>query len=486
MTDAGVAATNESSKLKRNALGLVGATILGVVIMSPSLVIFANWGPIIPQISGTATALVFVIALIIVLPTAYSFAYLSHRMPTAGSAYKWASRLIEPRVGIAVGMCQAFYYTLIFAFIPALIGQAVTDLFSTTSGVVFSIALFGAIALVAPLILRGIVISLEAAVVLVAIEVAILSVIGIVALVTSPEGSLTLEPLNPSGIGGISILASALILAVLSFTGFDAVSTVAEETKTPRSIIPKATILSAIVVGLFWVTMAFIFSNAFSKETYIGVLDSGGVPLSFAADEAFGAAGKTLIDIMAIEAAFGVLIGSAIGATRLLYAMGRDGIIPRRFGTLNEQYQVPWFSTGVVFAFAVVVNIVLSIWLGPNLDIYLWLANLVVFFCLLTFIATNFSNLSFGLRRNGHDFHWFKNGVTPIAGILVSSYFLYRAFFDSLWDAGFKMGRSAVIVGLLGLALALLYGFTSSRSRREAAQSRVGDLTDPAEVYEVA
>src|SRR5690606_27222551 len=156
---------------------------------------------------------------------------------------------------------------------PALIGQAVTDLFSTTSGVVFSIALFGAIALVAPLILRGIVISLEAAVVLVAIEVAILSVIGIVALVTSPEGSLTLEPLNPSGIGGISILASALILAVLSFTGFDAVSTVAEETKTPRSIIPKATILSAIVVGLFWVTMAFIFSNAFSKETYIGVLD---------------------------------------------------------------------------------------------------------------------------------------------------------------------------------------------------------------------
>lgn len=472
--------------LKKNALGLVGATIIGVVIMSPSMAIIANVGPIAAQLTGGATSLVFLVALLIILPTAYSYAHLSNRIPTAGSAYKWASQLISPKIGIAIGFCCALYYALIFATLPPLIGQVGLDLFSTTSPLVFALVLFGSIVVVAPLIFRGVSVSLEAAVVLVVIEVTIMMVASVAGLISSPEGHLSLAPLDPSGIGSLSIMASVLILAVLAFTGFDAVSTVAEETRMPKSVVPKGTLFSALAVGLLWVLTSFLISNSFSPDTLGRVVENGGVPLSHSAQTAFGSAGRIVIDLMALEAGLGVLIGSAIGASRLLYSMSRDGILPQRLGWLHPRFEVPWVSLATVLGLAVFLNVAVALYVGLSLNIFIWLANVTVLFLLITFISVNASNIAIGIRENEHGFHWLRNGVVPVFGIIVLGYFLYRAFFKSLWGLGFEMGRSCVIVGLLAFAVALIAGYVLARTRGDLAGDNAVGVTEVDSREEVA
>lgn len=120
------------SSLRRNALGLFGAMILGVVIMAPSLAIYTNWGFMIPHV-GRATSIVFVISLVMAIPTAYSYAVLSGRMPSSGSAYKWTAHLISPRLGIFIGLCASLYYASIIPYDMPAIALLGSDLVRSTS-----------------------------------------------------------------------------------------------------------------------------------------------------------------------------------------------------------------------------------------------------------------------------------------------------------------------------------------------------------------
>src|SRR5215213_9721524 len=106
---------NAEQKLKQGAIGLLGATMLGVIIMGPALAVLFAWGFTVPSV-GTATAILFIIALALTLPTAYSYALINRRMPSAGATYKWASRLISPTAGIATGLCTTLFYAFIVAF----------------------------------------------------------------------------------------------------------------------------------------------------------------------------------------------------------------------------------------------------------------------------------------------------------------------------------------------------------------------------------
>jgi putrescine importer len=271
------AETESGTELKRNALGLTGAMMLGVVIMAPALAIYTNWGFMIPYV-GRATSAVFVISLVMSVPTAYSYAVLSGRMPNSGSAYKWAGHLIGPRFGIAAGFCAVLYYAFMMPYnLPAL-ALLFNDLARSTSSLLFGIVMFGAFALAVPIMLRGVAVSIRATVILCSIEATILSVIAVAAWVASSHHVVSLAPLNPGGIPSLSALSPALVLGVLSFTGFDAVSTVAEETRTPKKLIPRATIFALIFTAIFWVVASGILSDALPPSAYDHAVSAGGFP----------------------------------------------------------------------------------------------------------------------------------------------------------------------------------------------------------------
>jgi putrescine importer len=478
-TESSVAQSAEQG-LRRNALGLFGAMIFGVVIMAPSLAIFTNWGFMVPHV-GRATGIVFLIGLVMSLPTAYSYAVLSGRMPSSGSAYKWTAHLINPRLGIFIGLCASLYYAVVIPYTLPALGLLGTDLTRSSSRLLFGIILFGSLLLAIPIIYRGIAVSVETSYLLVGLEVAILAVIAVVAWISSGHHA-SLAPIDPGGIPSTSALVPALVLGVLSFTGYDAISTVAEETRTPRKLIPRATILAVVLVAVFWALMSLLLSNTLSPAEYNKVADGGGFPLAAAAEEAFGSAGRTIIDIMGLEASFALLVAATVGSTRVLFAMGRDGVLDRRLGRTHPRYRVPWTAITVVVVFAVLTDTLVSMYQGLNYGSALWLSNLIVFFALITYVAINICNPVYFLKHARDEFSWFKNAVVPVCGIGVTLYFLYKGFFQVLWNADFKTGRSVVLTAVVLTALAAVAAFAIARRRgvSEAAAAYTEERDDPA------
>lgn len=472
---------DEAQGLRKNSVGLITAMMLGVVILSPSLAIFFNWGFMVPSV-GISTAIIFAIALAMSLPTAYSYALINTRMPAAGATYKWASRLISPHVGIAAGLCTTLFYACFLPTELPFIGLVASDLARTTSSTVMGLVMAGTLAISIPFIYRGVAFNLDAAAVIVVIEVTIITTIAVVALASSGHGHLSLAPLDPSRLPSTSLMIPALVLAVLSFTGYDAISTLADEAKMARKLIPRATILAVVLVGVFWLVISTVLSDALPPSAYLKVIKEGGFPLAAAAATAFGSVGRDVIDLMGIEAGFGLLIAASIGSTRIIYAMGRDKVLSPRFGTVHRRFQVPWFALTSVVIWTVLVDVLLSLYLGVSFNITLWLANLIVFFALITYLVINVCNPLLFLRHFRSEFHWFSNGVIPIVGVAVTGYFLYKGFFEVLLNSSeFKMGGSVVVAALGLTAAAIVVALVVARraSVREAARRHsVGDPFD--------
>jgi putrescine importer len=468
-----VSETSAASRgLRSNSLGLVGAMMLGVVLLSPAISIYFSWGFMIPSV-GVATAAVFAIALVISLPTAYSYALINRRVPSAGASYKWASQLISPHLGIAVGLILTLFYACIIPAEVAILATVGADLVRSSSTTVVALIMAGAVLMSAPFVFRGVTFNIETAAILVTIEVAIITVVAIGAFIASDHSHASLAPLDPGKLPSFAALIPALVLGVNAFVGYDAVSTVAEETKTPRRLIPKATILAVVVVGLIWIILSTILSDAIPPAEYIKTITAGGLPLNLAADTAFGSAGRDIVNIMGIEATFSIMIAATIGSTRVLYAMGRDGVVSRRFGELHPRFQVPWVSIAAALVFTAVVLIALSIYLGIGINIAVWLANLITFLALVTYIVINVCNPLLFWRHLRAEASWFANGVVPAVGVAVSGYFLYRGFFKVLWETDdFKLGGSIIVVAVVSVVLAALAAIVIGRRPEARAAAR--------------
>ena len=93
---------------------------------------------------------------------------------------------------------------------------------------------------------------------------------------------------------------------------------------------------------------------------------------------------------------------------------------------------------------------------GPS-SAYAYLGEVFVFFVLILYIFVNLANLLYHVRYHRDRFNWFLNGLVPVIGIGIDAYLIYKSFFVSLWDAGFKTGRSVVLFSLALVAVSILY-----------------------------
>ena len=247
-TDPVASGPTPTTTLRRGAVGLVGAATLGAIMMSPALGLYGNWGPLAQDI-GVIGPLIFLLGLLIALPTAISYASIARVMPSSGSAYTWLWRSLTPSAGIFIGWILIGYYIVAVILQPYLFGLYFNELLaflgitgvSTYVGGVIGVLLVTAVA--AFFVYGGIQLSIRGTVILIAFESLVAGGLALTIILTKAgQGDLSFAPFDPSQIGGAKDIGLALIIMVLSYTGFDVISTVAEETHSPRTLIPRATI----------------------------------------------------------------------------------------------------------------------------------------------------------------------------------------------------------------------------------------------------
>jgi putrescine importer len=463
--------------LKRNSLNLSRLTFIGLAYFSLAPVIYLNMGFMEQDSGGPVMPFLFILITIAVLPTAISFAVMNNRRPSAGSGYTWLWESTYPGVGLWLGWIMIATYVVVSALYPpafATFFNALLTYFNLSAttwtgigGGVFAILFVGY------LNRNNIKLSSLVIGILMVGEAVFIAAVAIVIVAEGGHlGHFSATPFNPAAAtAGFSGLSLAAIFAFLSIAGVDAVAPVAEESHTPRRLIPLATILITIIAGLFWTLTSYGFAISVPVKTVEAYVTAGQITPVLPITRSYIGGWAVLVPITGFTAALASFGAALYAAGRIGYALSREGFISPYFKRLHPRFRTPWRAEATTLLISLVFLVAVSLWQGGPSNAYAYLGEVFVFFVLILYMFVNLANLVYHARFRRDQFNWFLNGFVPVAGIGIDGYILYRGFFVSEISLPFKSGSSIVWFSLAWAVIGIFWALWWSRRKRLASIS---------------
>jgi amino acid transporter len=452
----------DAPRLKAGVIGPWGLAALVIGVTSPAIGLYATWGPI-EATAGPVAPLVFLAALIIILPTVLSYASLTRHAPSAGAAASWLWTTVSPTTGLVAGLVMICYFLMAAISVPLLFALFFRDFLewahvSIPGMSVLAIGLVLQSALIAWVCVRGAEASIKTTIRLMLIETGV--VLGLSATIlwvkTGQAGAVNFGPFNLAhATHGLAGFWAAIILGMLAFSGFDVIATAAEEAQAPRQHVPRVLIVAVIGVALFWAFNAWVLTLS-APLTQVLEYNAEGLTAITPIARAYWGWGNVLVVATAFSGLTAIYIASVQGASRLIFALARHNLLPAPFARLKGEKRVPQNAVLVVVLTCVAMGLLSLAILRNGLDSFIWWSNAVVFFAALTYIGVNVANIVYFRRIAPAHFNVLHNMLVPIAGICLNLYLIYAAFFSALWAAPFRTGQSVVVICLALFAVLLV------------------------------
>jgi amino acid transporter len=343
----------ENIKLKKT-LGLGGLILFGLAYMTP-MIVFGTYGVIYEESNGQVASS-YIVAMIAMLFTAIGYAVMAKKIPESGSSYGYVSKVLGEKLGFLVGWVILLDY-LFLPMVIWLIGGVYLEAYAPSIPSWFWLVAF--IVLTTGLNIVGFDVAKKVNLVLMLLQLAVIIAFCALAMSMMSEPSTAIVTEVPTT-SNINLMFVGAAIACYSFLGFDAVSTMAEDTKDPKTNVPKAILWVTILGGLIFAVSSYIMGAAFPD---ISVFQAD----SAAADMATQVGGIMFSSIFVatlVIAQFTSGVSAQAGASRLIYAMGRDGVLPgSTFGRLHRTFKTPYASiilVGVVGLLALKLDITTS------------------------------------------------------------------------------------------------------------------------------
>lgn len=345
--------------------------------------------------AGPSLMLSFVITAIVCGFTALCYAELASMVPISGSAYTYSyatlgeliawiigwDLIIEYAIGnVAVAISWAEFFNRLLRNLGIHVPDWLTSNYRTATDetlaaaphifgipIVFNILAFGIVALITVVLVWGIKESSNFNAVMVMIKILVLLFfVGLALYYVSPATMVEhWKPFQPQGWYGTLTAAAVVFFA---YIGFDAVSTVAEETKNPAHDLPVGIIASLIICTLLYIIVAAVFTGMVPWETVRAwTADQRGESLTMALETVAPHAlwQNTIIAFGSVVAHTAVLLVFQLGQPRIFFSMARDGLLPSWFASVHPKYKTPYVTTiltgiavGGIAAFATVDEMV--------------------------------------------------------------------------------------------------------------------------------
>ncbi len=344
-----------------------------------------------------AVALVYVAATISMAFTAWSYAEMSRVVPHAGSVFAYASRGIAPTAGFFAGWLAMLDYVLIPSVAYLFSGIALHALVPAVPAWVFTVVAFVA---TTALNLAGVRVAARAGFVVLVAELVVLAVFlvaGAVVLVGSGGARPWLSPFTSLASPDPSLVMNAVSVAVLSYLGFDAIASFAEENEGDARHVGQAIGLCLAVAGV-----------AFVAQTWMVAVLSQVAPSDLAAaparqgtafyDVTRAAIGPWLATVLAVTKAIGPMFAAMTGqaaAARLIYGMAREGRLPGQLAVVDDARGVP--RTALMATAA--VTLVVSVWAARRADGLGVLVSIVDVGALGAFLLLQVSVVGYFVRK---------------------------------------------------------------------------------------
>ena len=395
------------------ALTLSDLIVYGMIFMVP-IAPFSVFGFVWIEAKGMV-ALAYLIGLTGMLFTALSYAAMSQAFPLAGSVYAYVQRGLHEFAGFLAGWLILLDYILVPALLYLFSAVALQPLLPAVPAWAW---LVGFVSFNAAANLLGIRFTARLYKVLLALELltlALFVVFGALALhAGAGAGRLTLAPLyDPHGFS-LSTVAGATSIAVLSFLGFDGISTLSEESAGARNAIARATLLSLVLIGALFVLQTWI-----AADLARGMRFSSTATAFYEIAARAGGPALSLTAILAVVISFGIANAMAAQAAvaRVLFAMARDRKLPSVLAAVHPRFKTPYVSTLLVASVSLLVGLLFT----HRIDD---LTRVVNFGALTSFALLHLAVAWHHIvrQRSGA---WLRHLLFPLAGFTVILYVLY-------------------------------------------------------------
>ncbi len=343
------------NSLKRT-MKLHHLVIFGVAFLTP-MIAYTIYGVIATTSHGVESGSIC-FAVIAMLFTALSYGHMAKAFPAAGSTYTYTRKAINDKLGVIAGWIVLLGYV----FFPMAIWLIGASYFSAAVPAVPSwVWLVGFIVVTSLINIVGVEVGSKINFIMVSVQVVIIIAFLIFSIkaITEGMGEGTLASFSPFYNPDIdfSYTVAGAAAACYCFLGFDALTTFTEDTINPTKNIPRSIILTLLVCGAIFLIVTYFTHLVHPSFDYANPDNAAYEIAKQVAPSIFG--GIFLIGTIAGQFAAG-LSAQASGA-RLLYAMGRDGVLPKKFfGNLNSKTQTPVNAvilTGVVALFAIFLDV---------------------------------------------------------------------------------------------------------------------------------
>jgi amino acid transporter len=430
----------------RRVLSLRDLVFYGIVAVTPSapVTVFG-----VASVNSRGHALLTILlAMAAMVLTAVCYGRMAALYPAAGSAYTYVGRGLNPHLGFLAGWAMLLDYLIIPLFCVIYGSLTVQRLIP---GVPFTI-LAAAFALgITTLNLLGIRTTAWANCVLLAFMMAVLLVVDVMAAIYVAkqhgwQGLFSTLPFyNPATFEFKAVIA-ATSFAALTYIGFDSITTLAEDVENPRRNVLLATVLVCLFTGLFGGLLIYLAQLVWPDYTTFSHVETAFM------DVTQRAGGALLFQAMAVLLAVanvGAGLTGQVGAARLLFGMGRDGVLPRRlFAHLDSRTCTPTFNIALLglFSFA-----------GALVTDYETAGEVLNFGAFLGFMGVNLAAFRqfYLLSREGHSRSFLRDALVPLLGFLfcLAIWLGLSPISKKLGGAWFLVGITYLLIQTRGLRL---------------------------------
>ncbi|MFJ2767689.1 APC family permease [Streptomyces sp. NPDC087300] len=439
----------------RRSLGFRDLVVYGLLFIAPMAPV-GVFGTLDAKSHG-AVALVYLIATVAMAFTAFSYAQMVKVVPLAGSVFAYARVGLGQGPGFIAGWMAMLDYLLIPAVAYLFSGIAMNSLVPSVSRWVWTAL---AVLITTALNLWGVRAAARVGFAVLAMEVVVLLVFVVAAVVVLVQDGAQrgwLSPLTGDGSQGtfaLSAVIGAVSIAVLSYLGFDAIASFAEEVTGGSAKVARAVLICLALAGFLFILQTYLVALIEPLSSAELAADPGKQGTAFY-DASEAAAGVWLSKLVAVSkaigAAFAALAGQA-AAGRLLFAMARDRRLPKALSRTDSG------TPRVALLCAAVVTMVAAVWAARRDDGMDHLVSVVDIGALTAFLLLHASVVGwFAIRQRDAAFSWWRHILLPVLGAAI--------VVAVIWEAS----GSAQVVGAVWLAVGLVVLFVQRRGRRVVA-----------------
>jgi amino acid transporter len=403
--------------LRAGAIGALSVGVMAAAFAAPSTSMFFN-SPFVASFAGKAVVAAFLLSAVAIGLVALNIAAFAAKLPSSGYAYTYVSH----GLGTGAGFVSAWMTLLVFVgtpiILPPVFGVTISDLVDNLIGVDIPWEIYAVLllALVGTLAVLGISDSLKVGAVFVVIELTVVTAFAVYMVIDTPhaQSPSSLSPSSAPSLGGFAV---AMIFGILSFQGFESAATLGEETRDSTRSVARALVGAIIVLGLFYTVASYGATVGWGANDASGYGESASPMIELANSYA----GAWLADVFSAVVGAGLLAGTIAGTNacaRMLFAMGRDRVLPRWLSRTDARTQTPVTASLLVVAGGGALGVVLAAAWTPT-KLWGFMGSIISLGAILVYIMVSAGLIPFFAREHRHELSVLRHVAVPVVAVAV-------------------------------------------------------------------